>query len=133
MINNQPNIDIIEMIAKVLNTLGLDAVFAGGSCCSLYITDDGARDFRPTKDVDIVVEAHSLHDYYKVEKMLSENGFTYDMSPGAPICRKIYNGILVDVMPTAGEVLNFSNTWFREAYNHTIAITLPGGITIWYC
>jgi hypothetical protein len=40
------------------------------------------------------------------------------------ICRYKVNGVIVDVMPTSGDILGFTNTWYPEAFIHAIQIKL---------
>ena len=51
-------------------------------------------------------------------------GFANDISPGAPICRWVYNNILVDVMPTDADVLGFSNIWYVEGIENKTVKTI---------
>jgi hypothetical protein len=44
-----------------------------------------ADELRPTEDVDCVIEASSLLNYNKVEKILREKGFSNDTRRNAPI------------------------------------------------
>ncbi|NJK96685.1 MAG: hypothetical protein HC905_18770 [Bacteroidales bacterium] len=57
-------------------------------------------------------------------------GFKNDTSKGAPICRWVYQDILVDVMPSDSEVLGFSNIWYDEGIENKISKTLPDGTEI---
>lgn len=47
-----------------------------------------------------------------------------DNSKGAPICRWIYKGILVDIMPANSAVLGFSNKWYIEGIQNKISIRI---------
>ena len=54
-------------------------------------------------------------------------GFRHDMSSGAPICRWIVDDILVDLMPTSGEILGFSNLWYEAAMETATWTSLQSG------
>lgn len=47
------------------------------------------------------------------------------MSPGAPICRKVYNEVKVDVIPTELSVLGFTNRWYSQGITRAEKTILP--------
>ena len=75
----------------------------------LLMTDPAMPAIRPTEDVDLLVLALTLVEYHHVGKVLTARGFSHDMRPEPPICRWRVGGVAVDVMPTADEILGFSN------------------------
>lgn len=57
MLKNQTiNLKVIEKIALILEELNNDVIYVGGAVVSLYVTDEGAEQPRPTKDIDISVQ-----------------------------------------------------------------------------
>ncbi len=56
--------------------------------------------------------------------------YANDTSKGAPICRWVYQDILVDVIPSDSDVLGFSNMWYEEGIENKISKTLPDGTEI---
>jgi len=50
------------------------------------------------------------------------------MSEGAPKCRWIFDGLLVDVMPVSGEAADLRSRWFPEALAAAREIELVEGI-----
>ena len=51
--------------------------------------------------VDCIIEVHSKMAYSDLEEKLRKKGFKNDIHSEKPlICRFIYEGIIVDVMPT---------------------------------
>jgi hypothetical protein len=42
-------------------------------------------------------------------------GFLEDTSEGAPLCRWVHSGTILDVMPLDEKILGFSNRWYRAA------------------
>ena len=60
-----------------------------------------------------------------MEDDLRALGFANDTSKGAPICRWVYQDILVDVMPSDSDVLGFSNLWYDEGIENKISKMLP--------
>lgn len=66
----------IEMPESAAAALGPlvdgDVVFVGGATIALWTTDQAASDFRPTDDVDVIVEVASRSEYYRFEDRLRE-------------------------------------------------------------
>jgi predicted nucleotidyltransferase len=124
------NIEMLQVVAKGLGTLKEDVVFVGGSVAELYASNPELSDIRPTLDVDCVIELHSRAAFAKLEDNLRALEFTNDTSNGAPICRWIYQGIMVDVMPTNADFLGFSNLWYAEGIENRVVKTLPNGTEI---
>jgi hypothetical protein len=124
------NITMLQTVANGLGELKEEVVFVGGSVAELYVTDPAASDIRPTLDVDCVIELSSKRAHAELEENLRARRFQHDTSQGAPICRWIYNDILVDVMPTDSEVLGFTNIWYEEGVDNKIVKTLPDGTEV---
>ncbi len=127
-----PNTNII-MLQTVANGLGVlkdEMVFVGGAIAELYADNPAASEIRPTIDVDCVIEISSRLQFARMEENLRARGFKNDTSKGAPICRWIYKGIKVDVMPTDSSVLGFSNRWYEEGIETKISKTLPDGTEV---
>ncbi len=130
MKRDDPNIEMLQLAAEGLGPLLDDVVFLGGCAAGLLITDAGASPPRETKDVDVIVEIASRHDYYLLSDKLRARGFCEDTREGAPICRWIYRSVTVDVMPTESSILGFSNRWYKEAMDSAVLIELPAGHAI---
>jgi len=120
-------VEMIEIIAEGLDYLLSKVVFVGGAVTSLYYDDPAAQKIRPTKDVDFIIEIYSNSEYSQLEEELRKQGFGHDISPGAPICRKIYKNIIVDVMPTNESILGFVNRWHSDSIRKAEITTLPSG------
>ena len=116
MWRDDPNREYLLVVAGALGDLCDEIVFVGGSVAGLLLTDPIAEGIRATKDVDAVVEAATLSQYYQVEKRLPALGFTRDVGSEV-ICRWRHasTGVLFDLMPTDPAVLGFSNPWYPEA------------------
>jgi hypothetical protein len=124
------NVFKIEVVAKGFGDLVKDIVFIGGAVAELYADLPVPEEIRTTEDVDVVVKIVSRIEFNKFEENLRQLGFKNDISQGAPICRWIYNGIKVDVMPMDGSVLGFGNIWYEEGFSKKEQITLPNNIDI---
>ncbi len=109
-----PNLPLLESVAKAFGPLRERFVFIGGCISGLLVTDAAASPARTTRDVDVIVEVVTLADYHRLEKELLELGFRHDLSHDAPICRWTAGSALVDVMPSDEHVLCFGNRWYRD-------------------
>jgi len=130
MRRDDPNLKMLELAARGLDTLTDEVVFLGGCATGLLITDAAAPPTRETKDVDVIVEIATRHDYHVLSGKLRGRGFREDQNEDAPICRWIYQSVTVDVMPTDRSILGFSNRWYSDAMRTAKRIRLPGGINI---
>ncbi len=124
------NIIMLQTVANGLSELKEEVVFVGGAVAELYASDPAASDIRPTQDVDCVIELSSRIEHNRLEENLRSKEFANDTSPGAPICRWVYNDIKVDVMPTDSDILGFSNRWYVEGIDNKIVKTLHDGTEI---
>lgn len=122
-----PNLDILELAVEYLGSLADKMVFVGGCATGLLLTDAGAPPIRATQDVDAITELASLRDYHRLSKELRKKGFKEDQSPNAPICRWVASGVVLDIMPTAAEVMGFGNRWYQPALDSAELVELPSG------
>jgi hypothetical protein len=95
------NIEMLERAALALGALIDEVVFVGGATVGLWATDQATAEFRPTDDVDVIVEVTSRSAYYRFEERLRALGFVNDDEDGV-ICRFRHQGqgLILDVMPT---------------------------------
>lgn len=112
-----------------LSGFPFDFAFLGGSVLSLLITDTDADAIRVTKDVDVMMNIRSRKEYHRVDQMLEGLGFRHDTREDAPVCRWVYDGVTVDVLPIREDVLGWSSRWFEEALT-TAMETQCGGQTV---
>lgn len=118
---------MLTVVAKGLQGLQRKVVFVGGATIDLFITDPGAPGTRETDDVDCVVELTGRVQYHVLEEQLRALGFKNSTDEKAPMCRWNFCGIKVDVMPTEGAILGFSNRWYPDGMAHAEEIALPDG------
>jgi hypothetical protein len=111
----QPNIGALRAVADRLDMTGLKYAFVGGAIVNLLLDDPDRSPARPTDDLDVILELVALQRYSDLEARLRELGFDHDMSPGAPRCRWILDGMRVDIMPTEGNELGFNTAWCTKA------------------
>jgi hypothetical protein len=97
---DDPNYEYLLLIADALGELCNEVVFVGGCTAGLLLTDPAAEGIRATKDVDAIVEAATLRQYYELESRPPALGFARDANSDV-ICRWRHTaiGVLFDLMP----------------------------------
>ncbi len=124
----------LAMLMRVVDRLGplLERlVFLGGAVTEFFITQPGAPGPRQTKDVDVVIDVVNLGEYSEtLREQLVALGLQEDTREGAPVCRWLLDDIIVDIMPTRGEILGFSAEWYPLAYETATPLALPDGTVI---
>jgi len=125
------NVERVEKIAKALDELSEQVVFVGGSVIEFYANDPAASDIRPTLDVDCVVPIRSRSKFGEFEEKLRKKKFRNDISTDAPICRWIFDGIVVDIMPDDPSILGFSNQWYKIGVEHRLKHQISENIFIY--
>jgi hypothetical protein len=125
------SVALLELAAEHLGELLDEVTFVGGATVPLWITDPAAPPFRPTKDVDVIVEVTTSTEFHGFEERLRRRHFDEDQADGV-ICRKRHreSGLILDVMPSEPRILGFANRWQREALPHAAVVRLPSGAEI---
>ena len=57
---HDPNLQLLEAAARLLEPLLDDVVFVGGCVTGLLTTDPDVAGMRPTTDVDVIAEVYSF-------------------------------------------------------------------------
>lgn len=124
----------IVAVAEHLGDLRQDVVFVGGMVRSLLVTDPVVPGYRPTKDVDVIVDVSTYAQHATWLEKFRARGFREDTSDDAPICRYVLKGagigqggIPVDVMPLEPQVLGFANRWYPQAFESATSVEVPSG------
>lgn len=121
------NTELLFSVLDRLEQLDQPFIIVGGAIVGLLVDHPELIDFRPTKDVDILVEVASRIEYSRLEEKLRQLGLKNDTSEDAPICRWIVNeSAKLDVLPLDPDILGFSSEWFQEAWQHPCQITQDG-------
>ncbi len=125
------SIELLELAAQRLKPLLDEVVFLGGATLTLWITDSGAPSPRPTKDVDVVVEAMTRSGFHAFGARLRSLGFSEDQEDGV-ICRwrDRESDLILDAMPADPSILGFSNVWQGASIPHAVSCALPSGARI---
>jgi len=126
--NHNENINRIKAVYSALEDLGDKVVFVGGATVSLY-KDRPAAETRSTEDVDIIIEVAKYADYTDIEEQLRKKGFVNDIESNV-ICRYKINEIIVDIMPTAENILGFNNRWYPDGFKYSMAHIIDEEITV---
>ncbi len=119
------HLEMIQIIASGLAELKDKVVFVGGAVAELYVQNSGAASVRPTTDIDVIINIVSKTEFVSMENQLRLLGFINDFSEGAPICRWLFQGLKVDIMPTDTKVLGFSNDWYHIGYERRVQVEIP--------
>ncbi|QPN60244.1 hypothetical protein H8F24_01745 [Synechococcus sp. CBW1002] len=128
---NDPNVSLLERAAAQLGEALLEQlVFVGGAVAGVLITDPAMPEIRPTQDVDVICRVIARSDYHQLGSQLRQRGFQEDSRPGAPLCRWCMEDLVLDLMPTHGEILGFSNRWYPLALDTAQLQGLPSGRSI---
>lgn len=122
-----PPVEMVRAVAHLLGDLRSEVAFLGGAVMGLLVTDPAAREPRPTQDVDVIVEVTAKREYDFLEERLRQLGFENVME--GPICRFRHGDHLMDVMPTAEEVLGFGNPWYSGALEEAVEMDLGRGVS----
>ena len=128
---NNPNIALLERAAELLGeALVEELVFVGGAVTGVLITDPAMPDIRPTQDVDVICRVIARADYHQLGQLMRERGFQEDSRSGAPLCRWCAGDLVLDLMPTRGDILGFSNRWYPLALDTAQRLELPSSRSI---
>lgn len=131
MNNQSKNIEMIKLISQGLgNDFLNNVVFVGGSVIGLYSTNPAAPEVRYTEDIDCIVNLAARKNFNDLENELRKKKFQNDMRETAPICRWIYSGVTVDIMPVDSSILGFTNIWYEPGLKNTISYDISNDLTI---
>lgn len=112
-----------EKLAKTLGKLNAEVVYVGGAMVSFYIDDMTADDVRPTKDLDITLEIHTLGKLESLREALIKKGLRQS-SEDKVICRFRLDDIKVDVMSTKEVGWAPTNRWFAPGFERRYQLML---------
>jgi predicted nucleotidyltransferase len=123
-----PNVAMVEAVARALGKINERVVFVGGCSVGLLITDEARPVVRATQDVDVIAEIASVAEYHELSTELRQAGFAEDR--GDVICRWRLGALMVDVMPTNEPTMGCTNRWHPQAVKDASAVSLPSGISV---
>lgn len=126
-----PNLMMLRDVALRVTPLLPRLVFLGGAVVELLITEPTAPPARATSDVDVVIDIVHFGQYAEtLREELIGLGLEEDTREGAPRCRWRFVDAprqIVDIMPTKGDMIEFSTQWYADAFRSACPFQLPGG------
>jgi hypothetical protein len=81
--------------------------------CSLQMKARACR-AQPSMWTQFLKSRH-IAEYAAFGERLRALGFSEDTGEGAPLCRWVHSGTILDIMPLDEKILGFSNRWYRAA------------------
>ncbi len=116
MLKNQTiNLKIVEKVALALEEINRDVIYVGGAVVSLYVTDEGAEQPRPTKDIDISVQISSYAQMDKLRVDLAKKNI-YPAIGSNILYRFTYQDVLIDFIPFEQTTLGPTNRWLKPGF-----------------
>ena len=117
------NLKIVEKVASALEEINEEVLYVGGAVVSLYITDEGAEQSRPTKDIDISVQISSYSEMDVLrEKLESKN--IYPASTETILYRYALQDILIDFIPFEDTPLGPTNRWLKPGFDKAYPVEI---------
>lgn len=129
MLKNQIiNLKVVEKVAIALGEINNDVIYIGGAVVSLYVTDDGAEQPRPTNDIDISVQISTYSQMEKLREELDKKKI-FPASNETVMNRYSYEDILIDFIPYEETPLGPTNSWLKPGFEKSHSV-LIGNIEI---
>lgn len=124
MLKNQTiNIKVVEKVAIALGELNNDVIYVGGAVVSLYLTDEGAEQPRPTKDIDISVKISTYTQMDELREKLALKRI-YPAPTEKVMYRYSYEDILIDFIPFEETPLGPTNSWLKPGFEKAYPINI---------
>lgn len=117
------NLQVIEKVATVLDELNKEVIYIGGAVVSLYVTDTGAEQPRPTKDIDISVQVSTYTQMDALRETLATKRI-YPAESENVIYRYVYEDILIDFIPFEDTQLGPTNRWLKPGFEKAYPVTI---------
>ena len=124
MLKNQTiNLKVVEKVALALEEINDDVIYVGGAVVSLYITDEGAEQPRPTKDIDISVQISSYAQMDQLRERLASKKI-YPAATETVMYRYTYENVLIDFIPFEETPLGPTNKWLKPGFGRAYPVTI---------
>ncbi len=117
------NLATIETVAKALGEINDDVVYVGGAVVSLYVTENGAEQARPTMDIDISVQVSSYAGMEILRQKLAGKGI-YPTPSETVMYRYSFGGILLDFIPFEDTPLGPTNRWLKPGFDKAYPVNI---------
>ncbi len=124
MLKNQTiNLRVVEKVANSLEELNKDVIYVGGAIVSLYVTDEGAEQPRPTKDIDISVQISTYAQMEELREKLALKKI-YPAPSEKVMYRYSYEDILIDFIPFEETPLGPTNRWLKPGFEKAYPVNI---------
>lgn len=123
--NQTINLKIVEKVASTLEEINDDVIYVGGAVVSLYVTDEGAEQPRPTKDIDIAVQISTYYQMDQLRKKLADKNI-FPAPEETVLYRYTYEDILIDFIPYEATPLGPTNRWLKPGFKKAYPIKIGG-------
>lgn len=124
MLKNQIiNLKVVEKVAIALEELNNDVIYVGGAVVSLYVTDEGAEQARPTKDIDVSVQISSYGQMDELREKLGSKRI-YPAPSENVMYRYTHEDILIDFIPYEETPLGPTNSWLKPGFEKAYPVNI---------
>lgn len=124
MLKNQTiNLKAVEKVAISLEELNKDVVYVGGAVVSIYVTDKGAEQPRPTKDIDIAVQISTYAQMDALREKLALKNI-YPAPSEKVMYRYSLEDILIDFIPYKETPLGPTNSWLKSGFERAYPVPI---------
>lgn len=121
--NRTINLKVVEKVAISLEELNGDVIYVGGAVVSLYVTDEGAEQPRPTKDIDISVQISTYSQMDELREKLALKKI-YPAPSEKIMYRYSYEDILIDFIPFEETILGPTNSWLKPGFEKAYPVNI---------
>ena len=124
MFKNQTiNLKEVEKLATTLGELNDDVIYVGGAVVSLYVTDEGAEQPRPTKDIGISVQISTYLQMDMLREKLAVKKI-YPAPTETVMYRYSYEDILIDFIPFEEIPFGPTNSWLKPCFEKAYPVMI---------
>jgi predicted nucleotidyltransferase len=124
MLKNQTiNIQVVKKVAIALEELNKDVIYVGGAVVSLYVTDEGAEQPRPTKDIDISVQISTYEQMNELREKLALKKI-YPATFEKVMYRYSFEDVLIDFIPFEETSLGPTNSWLKPGFEKSYPVNI---------
>lgn len=124
MLKNQTiNLKVVEKVATALDELNKDVIYVGGAIVSLYVTDEGAEQPRPTKDIDVAVQISSYGQMNELREKLAQKKI-FPATTESVMYRYTHEEILIDFIPYEETPLGPTNSWLKPGFKKAYPVNI---------
>ncbi len=121
--NKTINLRIVEKVASTLKELNDEVIYVGGAVVSLYATDEGAEQPRPTMDIDISVQISTYSQMDQLRIKLATKKI-YPAPTETVMYRYSFDDILIDFIPYKETPLGPTNRWLEPGFKKALTVTI---------